>query len=405
MGVSAQNLVDKTSKFSVGGYGELVYQNYQYSDNFNRYTYPEQYEDVDSRAVVDIPHLVFTMGYDFGKGWSMFTEVEFEHGGTGGAVEIEAEEFGEFEQEIEKGGEIVLEQFYLEKTFNTALNLRIGHFVVPVGATNNRHLPTQYFTVLRPESETTILPTTWHQTGVSLWGRYKKLRYEVQLVNGLRVEGFGSANWIKEGTASPYEFSLATNLAGALRLDYYNVVPGLRLGMSGYYGKSAANSLKASRYDGLDGAVSVGSVDGEYLVDNLIVRANFVYGNISDTKEISSINKGLPGESPSPHSNVAKNAMCYSASIGYDVLSLIGNGEQRLLPFVRYDYYDSMANTEDGILDDARYERNVYTAGINYFPIPKLVIKAEYGMRTFTSDYNTENTFSLGIMFAGLFTK
>jgi hypothetical protein len=41
--------------------------------------------------------VVIFLGYDFGKGWSMSSEIEFEHGGTESAVEIETEEAGEYE--------------------------------------------------------------------------------------------------------------------------------------------------------------------------------------------------------------------------------------------------------------------------------------------------------------------
>lgn len=40
-----------------------------------------------------------------------------------------------------------------------------------VGGLNNAHEPLNFFTVYRPEGEYTILPSTWHDTGISLWGR------------------------------------------------------------------------------------------------------------------------------------------------------------------------------------------------------------------------------------------
>ena len=40
----------------------------------------------------DIPHAVIYLGYDFGKGWTFGTELEYEHGGTGIAYEKEDEE-------------------------------------------------------------------------------------------------------------------------------------------------------------------------------------------------------------------------------------------------------------------------------------------------------------------------
>ncbi len=97
----------------------------------------------------------------------MGSEIEFEHGGTESAVEIEEEEGGEYESEIERGGEVALEQFWIQKSFMPQLNLRVGHMVVPVGYTNAHHLPTEFFGVYRPQGENTIMPCTWHETGIS----------------------------------------------------------------------------------------------------------------------------------------------------------------------------------------------------------------------------------------------
>ena len=78
-------------------------------------------------------------------------------------MEIEEEETGEYEKEIERGGEVAFEQLWLQKSFSPTFNLRMGHIVVPIGLTNQGHLPTEFFTVLRPEGENTIMPCTWHE--------------------------------------------------------------------------------------------------------------------------------------------------------------------------------------------------------------------------------------------------
>lgn len=65
-----------------------------YSDNINRYSKAEDYKDAKSHGQFDLPHVVIMIGYDFGKGWTMGSEIEFEHGGTESAVEMEQEEVG-----------------------------------------------------------------------------------------------------------------------------------------------------------------------------------------------------------------------------------------------------------------------------------------------------------------------
>ena len=91
---------------TVGGYGEAVYKYNFFSDNVFRYSHADNYADSKGHGRVDLPHAVIMLGYDFGHGWTFNTEIEFEHGGTESAVEVEAEETGEFEKEIERGGEV-----------------------------------------------------------------------------------------------------------------------------------------------------------------------------------------------------------------------------------------------------------------------------------------------------------
>lgn len=169
----------KGNRLSIGGYGEVAYSRNFYSDNQFRYRRPKLYAKDPSNGRFDIPHAVIYLGYDFGKGWSLGTEIEFEHTGTGSAVEIEADEGGEFESEIEKGGEVELEQFWIQKSFAKWANVKLGHFVVPVGLNNAHHEPLNFFTVYRPEGENTILPSTWHDTGIAFWGRLKRLQIPV----------------------------------------------------------------------------------------------------------------------------------------------------------------------------------------------------------------------------------
>ena len=145
----------KGNRLSVGGYGEIAYSRNFYSDHVSRYSQAEAHAGDPSHGRFDIPHAVIYLSYDFGKGWTFGTEIEFEHGGTGVAYEKEDEEGGEWEQETEKGGEVELEQFWIQKSFAPWANLKLGHIVVPVGLNNAHHEPLNFFTVYRPEGENT----------------------------------------------------------------------------------------------------------------------------------------------------------------------------------------------------------------------------------------------------------
>lgn len=115
-----------------------------YSDNVNRYSKAEDYKDAKGHNRFDLPHAVIMLGFDFGRGWTFGSEIEFEHGGTESAVEMEAEETGEWEKEIERGGEVALEQLWINKEFRPWIQVRAGHMVVPVGSLNSNHLPMSF---------------------------------------------------------------------------------------------------------------------------------------------------------------------------------------------------------------------------------------------------------------------
>lgn len=412
---SVQNHV-KGNRLSVGGYGEAAYTRNFYSDNVYRYTDPKSYKNDPSHGRFDIPHAVIYISYDFGKGWTMSSEIEFEHTGSGGAIEKEYSEGGEWEQEVEKGGEVELEQFWIQKSFGSFLNVRAGHIVVPVGLTNAHHEPLNYFTVYRPEGEATILPCTWHDTGISIWGRLGDFRYEVQMLAGLDAFMFDRENWIQGGAGSPFEFKVANKYGFAARIDNYTL-PGLRVGLSGYYGQAMHNSYphefegedangNKKTYDGTKGRVAIGAIDFTFNRYNWIVRGNADYGYLSNASTISKIKRNLTSNNaPYKKTPVGKNAVAVGIEAGYDVFSQIGKlreDNQKLYLFGRYEYYNSYIPAKD----QAKYEytgKNRMAFGVNYYPIPQIAVKAEYSKRFFKSQYNNEPSVSLGVAYQGFF--
>ena len=376
----------KVSRLSVGGYGEANFTRNFFSDHVSRYSQPEAHKDDPSHGRFDIPHAVIYLGYDFGKGWSFGTEIEFEHGGAGIAYEKEDEEGGEWEQETEKGGEVELEQFWLQKSFAPWANIRAGHIVVPVGLNNAHHEPLSYFTVYRPEGENTIMPSTWHQTGVSFWGRYKDFRYEAQFLAGLNADQFTNVGWIHKGHKSPMEFDVANKYGAALRIDNYSV-PGLRIGLSGYYGHSIGNTYPNDANGAgatYKGKVAVGSVDFTYDAHNWIVRGQADYGYLGDAAELKYMYNRLNSKSPFKHSAfVSSNAYAIGIEAGYNIFSQIQPLRQkgeRLYLFGRYEAYNPYASKTNGVSYDYTEVKRM-VVGVNYHPIRQIVIKGEYSKR------------------------
>lgn len=401
---------DFLSRFTFGGYGEMIMSRNFYSSSWQRYAFPAKYADTDGYGRFDIPRAVFMFGFDFGKGWTFGTEIEFEHGGTGTTVEIEEEETGEYESEVEQGGEVVLEQFWINKSWSNSLNLKMGHIVVPVGFTNKYHLPTQYFGVNRPEGDSQIIPNVWHQTGASFWGEYSDWSYEIMFIAGLDADRFSPENWISGSAGTIYEFEIANSYAGAFRVDNSSI-KNLTLGLSGYYGHSAKNTLNSYSYTSTStGAIKIGSLDWTYTPNNFILRGGVLYGTLDDSYAIAIGNANATNAAPTPGKPaVASSAISLGVEAGYNVFALCDkmmDKNQSLYVFGRYDYYDSMYTTATGVPDYKYWERECIAFGINYSPIREIVFKAEYQMRNLVDPtYNDENTFSIGVMWAGFFTK
>ena len=395
-------------RLSVGGYGEVAMSRNFYSDHVSRYSLADEHKNDPSHGRFDIPHAVIYLGYDFGKGWTMGTEIEFEHGGVGMAYEKEDEEGGEWEQEVEKGGEVELEQFWIQKSFGHWANIKAGHIVVPVGLNNAYHEPLNFFTVYRPEGENTVLPSTWHQTGVSFWGKTKGWRYELQFLAGLNSDNFTNTGWINKGPGTPTEGEIATKYGTALRIDNY-CIKGLRIGLSGYYGHAIGNSYPNNK-DGAEskykGVVAIGAIDFTYNNYNWIVRGQADYGYLSDAKQLKYFTNRLNGLSPFHHSAfVSKNAFAYGIEAGYNVFSQIEKlrqSNQKMYLFGRYEHYNPYASkTKNTSYDYTNVQRMAF--GINYYPVKQIVVKAEYSHRFLKSQYNNEPAINIGVAYEGWF--
>ena len=121
MGQDFQNSLTKDrlmqwSKFSIRGYGAINYYNYGRFDT-----------DKGIRDKIDAERLNLYLDYHFNDRLKLNTEIEFEHGGTGVTMELDVqEEFGEYEQEVEMGGEVRLEQVNIEYALKPYLNIKAG---------------------------------------------------------------------------------------------------------------------------------------------------------------------------------------------------------------------------------------------------------------------------------------
>lgn len=408
---------DDYQQFRLGGYGEVVAAFKDYGINrFNGSPYGNTKED---RNTISIPRFILALDYKFNSKWILGAEIEFESGGTGSAVELEASENGEYETEVEKGGEVVLEQFHLTRLIHTAFNVRAGHVIVPVGLTNAHHEPIHFFGTVRPEGETTILPSTWHETGIELFGSFGKgyasFDYQALVVAGLNANGFNRNEWVAGGKQGFFEEDNFTSPGYVVRLDYKGV-PGLRIGGSFYYCADAgANSDKKQTYASV-GKIPVKIFTGDIQYKNKFVtaRGNVVSGDLGKSAAVSKVNNRLPNLSPySKLTPIAKNAVSYAAEAGVNLSAFFPNKKFPVIyPFARYEYYNPQEKGEAGQSMEVRDQVSMWTAGINWFALPNLVVKADYTTRQIgtskvfgASKFNSENEFAIGIAYVGWFFK
>ena len=327
--VSAQGGEDGGStyeKFRVGGYGEMVANFKDYG--INRYWGSKVGNPKTDRNTISIPRFVIAFDYKFTPKWILGAEIEFESGGTGAAYELENSENGEYETEIEKGGEVALEQFHITRLILPEINVRVGHVIVPVGLTNSHHEPVNFFGTSRPEGETKIIPCTWHETGLELFGTLGKgwatFDYQAMVVTGLNANGFDRKTWAGSGKTSIFEYDNFTSPAYVARVDYRGV-PGLRVGGSWYFCNNiGANSDKPTTYTSYgDIPVRIYTVDAQYINRFLTFRGNCIFGNLGKSDKLSQENLNLGNKSPYTRAvPIAKRAVSYGAELGLSLIHI-----------------------------------------------------------------------------------
>lgn len=401
-------------KFRIGGYGEMLATFKDYG--LNRY-YGGNGNTKKHHNDISIPRFVLSGDYKISNKWILGAEIEFEAGGTGSAYELEVgqgSENGEYEQEAEKGGEVAIEQFHITHLITPEFNIRAGHMIIPVGLTNTHHEPINFFTAARPEGATVLLPCTWHETGIEVFGAFGKgyalFDYEAMITAGLNPNGFNIYNWVKGGRQGFFETDNFSAPAYTARLNWTGV-PGLRIGASVFFNPNAGkNADKLVTYDDLDDInIFIYSFDAQYVNRYVTARANFLSGSMTETVGIASKNRTYSSKSPySRVGPIGKRVLDYSLELGLNVKSFFPSVKNfpSIYPFVHYNYYNPLEKVESGMIADKRCQVSMWSAGLNWKPVPGLIVKADYTTRQIgtakifgTSDFNSENEFRLGLAY------
>jgi hypothetical protein len=350
-------LAQDTETTSVGGYGEVHYTNAS---------------GPDTPGEINVRRFVLYLAHTFNEHLAFRSELELEDAKIEGG---------------EEGGEVALEQLYLDYLISPAFTLRAGLLLPPVGIVNEIHEPPTFNGVERPLFDRDVLPTTWREIGIGAVGTLpgsSGLSYRMFLVNGLRADGFDAVSGIRGGRQEGKEASFANpSLTG--RLEW--VRPGLRVGGSFWYGGSA-NQDPALGDGSFDNAVALLSADVRYDVGPLMFRGVVANVSIADADQINAAYGGEVG------SRIAGGYV----EGAYNVLSALAPAStQRLNAFLRHERYDTQADVPDGVVRDESLARRITTFGLSYKPVYNVVFKGDYQLRRTKAGLAEGELLSLGV--------
>ena len=361
-GPAASKVYERDRGLSIGGYAEGFYTNYVSDQGHGT-------DKTLDRS--DMLRAVLYTGYRFNEHFVFNSEIEFEHGSTESTVTNE------------EGGSVSVEFAALDYFWRPELNFRTGLVLLPVGFLNLVHEPPFYFGVNRPDVERRLIPSTWRENGAGIFGKLgEAVDYTIYAVNGMNALGF-NADGIRDGRQNGSE-ALAEDLAFVGRVDW-NPTPDLLLGGSLY----AGNSGQDQRIDLSGGATTrlpstptlLWEVHGQYESRGLHLRSLFTMTHIGDA---GSLTGDLQQDASDPLSGAVASGMLGGyGEAAYDILPFFFPGTERYLaPFYRFEWYDTQWNMPSGFSADRSKEIMVHTVGLQFEPIPNVVLKADYRNRS-----------------------
>lgn len=346
----AQKLLQSDSKLTIGGYGEVHYNqvlNKQTRDN----------------AVLDAHRMVLFFGYNFSKKTQFVTEVE-----------------------VEYANEIWIEQLFLQHKLNDYVNLKAGMLLIPMGIINEYHEPTTFNGVERPAIDNKIAPSTWREVGAGFSGTIlpASLKYQLYVVNG--PTGYDGTKGLFKGSEgirggrqkASKSYMSSPNFTG--KVEYYGI-KGLNVGLSGYVGNS-----QGKQYDKLDEAntalklkadssvigISMVGADARYQLKGLELRGQFYYTAFSNTEKYNRYTR-----TGTKINDLGNSMYGYYAEAAYNVLRFCNKTNMELLPFVRYQEYDTHNTVNSNLTANAAYAVNSITTGLTLRLAKGAVLKTD----------------------------
>ncbi len=355
---------------SIGGYGEILYQNFA----------DEREDGTPSGATdqADALRGITYVGYKFNDDLLFNSEIEVEHGSTSGGV-----------------GSVSLEFAYLDYRLSDRFGVRAGMLLPPMGFLNEIHEPPTFLGSTRPAIESAIIPSTWRENGIGLFGESGDLEYRAYVVNGLDAVGAGaspasgfSAAGLRGGRQKGAK-ALAEDLAAVGRVDWTGA-PGLTVGTSAYLGESGQNADAPGAAEGTVGARTlIWEGHAQYRARGFDLRAMGTLASVDDAEQLNALH-GYTGDE-----SVGERLTGAYVQAGYNVLRDAPTSHQ-LLPYLRLEQLDTQAEVPEGFQADPANDRGVVSVGAAWKPVPGAVLKADYQMHSNEAETGT-NQFNLAV--------
>jgi len=333
------------SATAIGGYGELTLN-----------------APSIGPSVIDLRRLVLFVGHNFNEHLRFYSELEVEH-----AVASSTDQ-GEFE----------VEQAYLDGLFTRHFNLRGGLIIMPVGIINVYHEPPTFNGVDRPDVDTLVIPSTWREAGVGVFGEITTgLSYQAYVVTSFNANNFTAESGIAEGHQEA-QFAYARDVGLVARLTYEPVLATI-FGVSGY-ASTSGNTLRDTV-----GRVPLALVeaDARTRYHGFTARAELAFLFIGDT---AALNQAFVTGTAEQMDAIAVASQLRGGyvEVGYNLLHVaVPSTAQDLTLFFRYDYANTQAAVAAGFVANPAFVRYTQTVGLVYRPIPEIGLKLDYRRHEF----------------------
>jgi hypothetical protein len=348
---------------SLGGYGEVLYQRFASSR--------EDGSPAGKNDQIDMLRGVLYAGYKFNNRFLFNSELEVEHSATGHA------------------GSVGLEFAYLDYRLSDPIGFRGGLLLVPMGLVNELHEPTAFLGTDRPLTERSIIPTTWREAGIGMFGEAGGFSYRTYLLNSFDAIGGGSskasgfsASGLRGGRQKGSK-AVANDFAWTGRLDYVGQ-PWLMVGSSIWIGQTGQNRIPAADPASSIGARTLiweGHADARY--KGFVLRGLVAVGAVSDAAALNAEKDLSDAES------IGERLFGWYLEAGYDVLRSLSTTHQ-LLPYVRYEQVNTQDRVPAGFSSDPANNQTILLLGGAWKPIPNLVVKADYQFRQNAAQTGTD---------------